>query len=237
MMDKTKLNELLDSVYELEGLIYLALNRDDNIPVLCDLIARKGSKIADEAARIHSSAQEFVSEDKYVAEEDEPEVIASFSSEEDEEPEVIAPFGSEDEEPEYVEEPDAPQDEAEIAATVSIPLEKIDSPLEREIISDGIAGAEEKAMEEIVGEIAKESLAKTGPQKARGRLVFTLNDKFRFKKELFRNSEPDFNNTLSYVASLDSYEEAEDYFLTELQWNPEREEVKEFLTILKNYFK
>lgn len=235
MMDKTKLNELLDSVYELEGLIYLALNRDDNIPVLCNLIARKGSRIADDAARITSSAQECAAEVNYSREDEEPEVIAPFSPED--EPEVIAPFGSEDEEPEYVEEPEAPQDEAEIAATVSIPLEKIESPLEREIISDGIAGAEEKAMEEIVGEIAKESLAKTETPKARGRLVFTLNDKFRFKKELFRNSEQDFNNTLSYVASLDSYEEAEDYFLSELQWNPEREEVKEFLTILKNYFK
>lgn len=71
----------------------------------------------------------------------------------------------------------------------------------------------------------------------RGRLVFTINDRFRFKRELFNNSDINFNETLARVASMEGYEEAEDYFVDELQWDLERQDVADFLEILKNYFK
>lgn len=72
---------------------------------------------------------------------------------------------------------------------------------------------------------------------ARGKLVFSINDRFRFKKELFGNSDVDFNNTLAVVASMDSFEEAEDYFVNEQNWEMTHEVEKEFLEILKRYFR
>ncbi|MDE6445206.1 MAG: hypothetical protein K2K64_12440 [Muribaculaceae bacterium] len=243
-MDKIRLNELLDRVYELEGLIHLALNRDDNTEYLMELISRKGKLVGEAASFAPADIAEGKMVNEEVIKEEEPvkEEIRQVEDTQDEEPEILAPFGAVEDVPEYSEDEPAPDEEATLVATVDVPLEKIESPLERDIILDGLAGAEEKALEEIVGDIAKESIAaapKTEPNRTemRGRLVFTLNDKFRFKRELFGNSDAEFNNTLAYVASLDSYPEAEDYFLTDLQWNPKREEVKDFLEILKKYYK
>ena len=73
-------------------------------------------------------------------------------------------------------------------------------------------------------------------KKPNGKLVFSINDKFRFRKELFANSNVEFNNTLALVASMDNYEEAEDYFLTELHWDSQNPVVVEFLNKIKNYF-
>ena len=73
--------------------------------------------------------------------------------------------------------------------------------------------------------------------KSRGKLVFSITDRFRFRQALFDNSDVDFNNTLALVASMEDYEEAEDYFLNEQGWNQNDRTVKSFLNILKNYFR
>ena len=41
-MNKEELTGLLDCIYELEGLVHLALSRDDSPEALPELIARKG---------------------------------------------------------------------------------------------------------------------------------------------------------------------------------------------------
>lgn len=74
-------------------------------------------------------------------------------------------------------------------------------------------------------------------KKQRGKLVFSINDKYRYRKELFRNSDIDFNNTLVLIASMDNYEEAEEYFLNDEGFDPSNAVVREFLSVLKNYFK
>lgn len=45
-MNREKLNSLLDSIYELEGLVHLALNRDDSPAALPELIVRKGRELS-----------------------------------------------------------------------------------------------------------------------------------------------------------------------------------------------
>lgn len=256
-MEKIKLNELLDRVYELEGLIHLALNRDDNPEHLGELISRKGRLVAEAASFMATADVESVYEPPVVTVSRKETVVQDremipdnemftqteiITNKAEEEPEILAPFGSVDDDTECSDDISAPDEEATLVAAVDVPVEKIESPLEREMVLDGLAGAEEKALDEIVGDMAGESMAIESREAApknemRGRLVFTLNDRFRFKRELFGNSDADFNNTLSYIASFDSYPEAEDYFLSDLQWNPKREEVKDFLEILKKYFK
>lgn len=145
-MNNDQLNSLLDSIYELEGLVHLAIAREDIPDSLPNLIARKGEELAARAGSLRQTLQGL---------------------------------------------PDMP------ANTVKTP--------------------------------EKDS-------KTRGRLVFSINDRFRFKRELFGNSDADFNNTLALVASMEDYEEAEDYFAGELQWDKSRAEVADFLEILKKYF-
>ena len=66
--------------------------------------------------------------------------------------------------------------------------------------------------------------------------VFTINDKFRFRRELFSNSEADFVETLNVLGAMSSFEEAEDYLYNDLCWDSSSDEVAEFMTIIKDYF-
>ena len=66
--------------------------------------------------------------------------------------------------------------------------------------------------------------------------AFTLNDKFRFRHELFRNSQEEFDDTLNVISEMSNFEEAEEYFFDDLCWNPESQDVKDFMTVVKNHF-
>lgn len=62
--------------------------------------------------------------------------------------------------------------------------------------------------------------------------AFTLNDKFRFRRELFHNSDADLNETLDVLQAMDSLDEAEDYLYNDLAWDPENTEVKAFIALI-----
>ncbi len=66
--------------------------------------------------------------------------------------------------------------------------------------------------------------------------AFTLNDKFRFCRDLFRNSDLEFKETLEVIGGMSGMDEAEDYFYNDLCWDPENEEVKEFMSIVAKHF-
>ncbi len=62
--------------------------------------------------------------------------------------------------------------------------------------------------------------------------VFTLNDKFRFCRELFRNSNEEFTDTINVLNAMESLEEAEDYLYNDLAWDPESPDVKAFIELI-----
>lgn len=68
------------------------------------------------------------------------------------------------------------------------------------------------------------------------RRMFTVNDKFRFRRELFGNSDTEFTDTLNLVEAMRNYSEAKDYFYTDLAWNPDTAEVQEFMAVIERYF-
>lgn len=68
------------------------------------------------------------------------------------------------------------------------------------------------------------------------RKAFTLNDKYRFRRELFGGNDSDFNHTLDLLMQMDSYEEAHRYLIGDLCWDESRPEVEDFLTIVKRHF-
>ena len=51
------------------------------------------------------------------------------------------------------------------------------------------------------------------------RKAFSLNDRFRFRRELFGNSDAEMNDTLNLVEAMLNREEACDYFYHDLQWD------------------
>ena len=65
--------------------------------------------------------------------------------------------------------------------------------------------------------------------------AFSINDKFRFRRELFSNSIQDYNEAIDIIAAMSSYDEAEDYFYNDLCWDPDNTEVKAFMEIVSRY--
>jgi len=91
--------------------------------------------------------------------------------------------------------------------------------------------------EETVVENEKEIFSSTADVKAPvSKPAFCINDRFRFRRELFHNSDAEFSKAMDLVATMDSYEEAEEYFLGDLGWDIENEDVKDFMAIIENYF-
>lgn len=66
--------------------------------------------------------------------------------------------------------------------------------------------------------------------------AFTLNDKFRFRRELFRNSQQEFDDTLEIISGMSSIDEAEEYFYEDLCWDPDNEHVKAFMEVVAKHF-
>lgn len=66
--------------------------------------------------------------------------------------------------------------------------------------------------------------------------AFTLNDRFRFRRGLFRDSDSEFKETLEVIGSMADMSEAEDYFFNDLCWDPSDPEVKDFMAIVAKHF-
>lgn len=184
-----KLRTLLDKIYELEGLVYLAIQRRQEAGNFLKLIEKKGQEVARDCSGLNSDKDEVKE----------------------------LPVGED---------------------TVS----SLTFPLEEYSIDDySIAVDEDLKEEENITKTADKTIkvdkvsVETAPQK--GKLVFSINERFRFKKELFNNSDADFNNTMALVASMEDYDEAEDFFLNEEGFDKGNPVVGEFLDIIKGYFK
>lgn len=68
------------------------------------------------------------------------------------------------------------------------------------------------------------------------RKAFTLNDKFRYRRELFGNNDELFGETLDAIQGMESYDQAVDYLVNELGWELNNEDVEDFLATVKNHF-
>ena len=68
------------------------------------------------------------------------------------------------------------------------------------------------------------------------RHAFSLNDKYRFRRELFGNSDVEFLDALNLITAMKSYAEAEEYFYDDLGWRPDADDVKDFLAIVRMHF-
>lgn len=179
---QSQLRNLLDKIYELEGLVHLALKRDDFSEDFIRLISKKGEEVSELSNLAKGSNSEKLQELN-----SQPSNEPSFSLEE----------YSIDED-----ENSNQKDSINIGNKPSVSINPSSSP-----------------------------------DNHRGKLVFSINDKYRFRKELFHNSDADFNNTLALVASMEHYDEAEDYFINEEEFDRDDPVVREFLNIIKRYFK
>lgn len=222
------LNDILEKVYELEGLLLLARSREqDNIDAsLRQLILAKGETI--EALLGDTFAENEIS----VVEMPEPESDeASIEINESLEDEVPA-------EPEGPEnsysliDADADADEDSGNHSYEIPDDE-----------DADVNLIEDADEEVVDDededddvplTLDEALQRNMSRDLRK--AFSLNDRFRYRRELFANNDVEMNDTLNLVETMHSFSEAEDFFYGDLEWDKEAPEVIDFMNVIRNHF-
>ena len=222
------LNDILEKVYELEGLLLLARSREqDNIDAsLRQLILAKGETI--EALLGDTFAENEIS----VVEMPEPESDeASIEINESLENEVPA----EQEEPENsysLIDDDADADEDSGNHSYEIPDDE-----------DADVNLIEDADEEVVDDededddvplTLDEALQRNMSRDLRK--AFSLNDRFRYRRELFANNDVEMNDTLNLVETMHSFSEAEDFFYGDLEWDKEAPEVIDFMNVIRNHF-
>lgn len=68
------------------------------------------------------------------------------------------------------------------------------------------------------------------------RKAFSLNDRFRFRRELFGGEEERMNRAISQLNDIHSYEESITFLHNELHWNIEDEAVADFLKLIEKRF-
>ncbi|MDO4756514.1 MAG: hypothetical protein Q4A54_09230 [Parabacteroides sp.] len=68
------------------------------------------------------------------------------------------------------------------------------------------------------------------------RKAFSLNDRFRFRRELFGGDEERMNKAIQDLNNLHSFEDSICYLNEELKWNVEDEAVADFIKLLEKRF-
>lgn len=66
--------------------------------------------------------------------------------------------------------------------------------------------------------------------------AFSLNDRFRYIREIFDNNASYFDETINNLEMLSNLDEVYEYLLSDIGLNHEDETVKEFLAIVYNHF-
>lgn len=112
---------------------------------------------------------------------------------------------------------------------------------DNEIVEEDETGTEEMADQPVYHRtyIVNDTAASGEQHTARRPVssVFNLNDKFRFRRELFGNSDAQYVECLDILSAMSSLDEAREYLLDDLKWDADNEDVKAFLELLANYYR
>ncbi len=190
-----------------------------------------------------SAVEETAEEEDEVAgsEEDSPVIIQSLESvvvKEDEEGEAIVA----EEKPvviaaaaETAAEEAAAEEEAAAAAAAA---EEEEEEEEEEGKKEEPAIVEEPVVETVVKEEEPKSavLGESLKLSAGLRHAISLNDSFRFSRELFGGNTDLMNRVIEQISVMSSYKTAVAFLSSKVELNEEKEAVNDFLELLKKYF-
>ena len=230
------LEQLLKQVLELEGLILVAQQRGEETPLAVhQLISEKAAQIgafaaaekpADEPAKQNAIdalpddepdddiTLEFVDEDADTADED---ADAADTAAADEEPQPEP-----EPEPESIEEEATAQEAADAESEPEIAADA------EPVTADDFTTVDDEPVR--LDEALQRNMVKDLHH------AFSLNDRFRYRRELFGNSDQVMEETLNHIESMATFDEAENYFYNDLEWEYDSPEVADFMVIIKNYF-
>lgn len=214
------IEELITLNYELEGLLYLALHRGDDTPEkVWEMISEKIDSLK---AGIDIRESE----------------AAPVAEETGEEPAVMTEIIVEKEEP-VIFEQETPEEETGEEEVIAV--EETVAPEEVTLASEPATSVEQPApAEEPVTEAAPVAELRLDEKLARQnsrdlRKAFSLNDRFRFRRELFGNSDERMNEALRAVKSMATIDEAHDYFYNTLGLDKTSTDVADFIAVIEHH--
>ena len=174
-----------------------------------------------------SAVEETAEEEDEVAgsEEDSPVIIQSLESvvvKEDEEGEAIV----------------AEENPVVIAAAAETAAAAAEEEEEEEGKKEESAIVEEPVVETVVKEEEPKSavLGESLKLSAGLRHAISLNDSFRFSRELFGGNTDLMNRVIEQISVMSSYKTAVAFLSSKVELNEEKEAVNDFLELLKKYF-
>ena len=180
-----------------------------------------------------SAVEETAEEEDEVAgsEEDSPVIIQSLESvvvKEDEEGEAIV---AEEKPVVIAAAAETAAEEAEAAAAEEEEEEEEGKKEEPAIVEEPVVETvvkEEEPKSAVLGESLKLS--------AGLRHAISLNDSFRFSRELFGGNTDLMNRVIEQISVMSSYKTAVAFLSSKVELNEEKEAVNDFLELLKKYF-
>lgn len=123
--------------------------------------------------------------------------------------------------------PDETDDEPAAATNDAISPESDEIAVTETVEESGVKS------DDMAGEEAENKESQAAAVRQRQKVpVFSINDRFLYSRELFGGRVADFESALKDVAGMESYEEAEEYFYTEWNLDPESPVVKGFLDVI-----
>jgi hypothetical protein len=177
-----------------------------------------------------SAVEETAEEEDEVAgsEEDSPVIIQSLES-------VVV---KEDEEGEAIVAEEKPVVIAAAAETAAAAEEEEEEEEEEEGKKEESAIVEEPVVETVVKEEEPKSavLGESLKLSAGLRHAISLNDSFRFSRELFGGNTDLMNRVIEQISVMSSYKTAVAFLSSKVELNEEKEAVNDFLELLKKYF-
>ena len=188
-----------------------------------------------------SAVEETAEEEDEVAgsEEDSPVIIQSLESvvvKEDEEGEAIVA----EEKPVVIAAAaeTAAEEAAEAAAEAAAAAEEEEEEEEEEGKKEEPVIVEEPVVETVVKEEEPKSavLGESLKLSAGLRHAISLNDSFRFSRELFGGNTDLMNRVIEQISVMSSYKTAVAFLSSKVELNEEKEAVNDFLELLKKYF-
>ena len=209
-MDSSYKN-ILEKVFELEGLLLLAEEKGGNAaPLLISTIKEKAKEVSCLTDTLDHNPISEHGVEIILRKEQEAE---SFTE---------ADLNTEQSEPEFV--------EISENKCIEQTLEKTAEDEDDFEIADDEDYQEENEEEEVYEEeeIAERNLNL--------RQAFSINDKYRFRRELFGNDALEMNSTLDRIQTMDTFDEVEDYIYNEKKWDSESIDVEDFMNIIKRNF-
>lgn len=254
------IEELITINYELEGLLYLALHRGDDTPQkVWDMIAEKIDSLKSGISEtdVNINETEVIPDETSVMPEgktvEETVAILSETEAATDIPETVSEEAShpeefQDETVEFRIEDAPAADDTDNEETInediiedepSMPVEEIQLTEETDHSEIVVEEPREESKATIpVQEPAQELRLeeKLARQNSRNlKKAFSLNDRFRFKRELFDNSDEKMNETLDLVESMRSIEEAHEYFYNTAGLDRTSPDVKDFMDIVEHH--